>query len=172
MLDLCTEQRLLHRGRVSNRLIGVGLERFDEGSRAAVGQPSAHEGLSIGQTQQPRLDADATAHEVLAQLANAVLALVRRHELREHRPARHELEPPARLGLDARRRTQGDPDPRAQRADRLKRGRARLGCQRLATRSVVWMQVEHPSTGFSRRTSLLGEVLRGPRDSGVLGGRT
>jgi hypothetical protein len=64
---------------MGDRVLRIRVERLDENAPAAVGQARPHEGLGVRQREEAGLDADPTGDEVLAELDNPGLALVRRH---------------------------------------------------------------------------------------------
>ena len=167
-LDPRIDHQLLHRRRVRDGGGRVGVQRLDRHPNAAVRDSRVDEGPGVVEPEQSGLDADPARQQVLAQLQDPRLALVGRHQLRQLRPAGHELEPPLRVGLDVRRGAQGDWNPRAGGVNGPKRRGARLRRQRLGP-IVAGVKVQHPGAGIHRRAAFGGQLVRSPRDSRVLG---
>jgi len=154
---------LLHGCRMGDCLLRVGVERFDQDAHAAPRQARAHEGLCVGQRQEASLDAHPPRDEMCAQLGDSRLPLVRRHKLGQHRPARHQLEAPNRVGLDGRRCAEGHGNSRTGRPNRPQRCRARLGSQRFPACRVIRVEVENLGAGVDRGTPLFGKITRRSR---------
>jgi len=162
------EEELLHGCRMGDCLLRVGVERFDQNAHAAPRQARAHEGLCVGQRQEASLDADPARDEMCAQLGDSRLPLVRRHKLGQHRPARHQLEAPNRVGLDRRRCAEGHGNPRACRPNRPQRCRAGLSRQSFPACRVVGVQVENLGAGLDRGAPVLGKLTRSSRYTGMV----
>ncbi len=162
-------EHLLDRRRVRDRVHWVGIQRLDHRPDAAPGDAGGDERVGVGELEQACLDTHPAADQVLAELDDAGLALVRGHELGQLGPAGDELEASPRIGLDRGRRGQRDRDALADGTNRPEQCRHRLGCQALAACRVVGMYVHDPGAGVDGRSGGGGDLVGRPGDRGVLG---
>jgi hypothetical protein len=84
--ETSAHEDILHGSAVCNGRIGIGVERLDEHSDAAVHKTAPDERFCIGQGQQAGFDRDPTGHERLAELQNSRLALIRCDQVRQYCP--------------------------------------------------------------------------------------
>jgi hypothetical protein len=115
--------------------------------------------VRVVQRQQARLDADSALEQQLAQLIDALLALIGRHELGQVGPSRHERVAALGIGLDVGRRAERYRGSGARGADGAQGGRAGLRLQGLSPIVVVRVQV-HDERARRHGVAGLGRELR------------
>jgi hypothetical protein len=147
-------ERALDRLRLRNRLLRVLAERLDHRPDAPGRDPGGDEGLCVREVQEPRLEADPALEQQLAEIEDAILALVRGHELGQLRPRGHQRMAPLRVRLDVGGGAEGDRDARARRPDCTDGSRARLRGEGLPPVVAVWVEMKGARPGVDRRARL------------------